>query len=154
MGKKTTARSAADRLWSKFTSHAPGATPWKRVLREAMQANFLEMFAVVGEQLDKRIRALEGATYNPGPLIREHIAVALQPYVRAGFLPEAKDLAAATPGLENCPLPVTFTKSGRWWVASFSGFPGAYSQGLTQAAAYRNLLDAMIDLLKTYAKTA
>jgi predicted RNase H-like HicB family nuclease len=51
-------------------------------------------------------------------------------------------------------LPVVYEKSGRWWVAEFPSFPGAYSQGRTRAEAYRNLLSAMRDLLDVYANEA
>jgi predicted RNase H-like HicB family nuclease len=45
---------------------------------------------------------------------------------------------------------IVFTRSGSWWVAEFPSFPGAYSQGKTQAEAYRNLLSAVRDLVETY----
>ncbi len=51
-------------------------------------------------------------------------------------------------------LPVTYERSGKWWVAELPGFPGAYSQGRTRPEAYRNLLSAMRDLLDVYAEEA
>jgi predicted RNase H-like HicB family nuclease len=49
---------------------------------------------------------------------------------------------------------VRFERSGRWWVAELPGFPGAYSQGKTQDAAYLNLLSAIQDLAAAYAEQA
>jgi len=54
--------------------------------------------------------------------------------------------------LAKASLPVVYEKSGRWWVAEFPSFPGAYSQGRTKPEAYRNLLSAMRDLLDAYAE--
>jgi hypothetical protein len=45
---------------------------------------------------------------------------------------------------------VVYERSGRWWAAEYPGLPGAYSQGRTKAAAYRNLLSAMRDIIDTY----
>jgi predicted RNase H-like HicB family nuclease len=41
---------------------------------------------------------------------------------------------------------VLFEPSEGWWVASFPGVDGAYSQGKTKQSAYNNLLDAMSGL--------
>jgi predicted RNase H-like HicB family nuclease len=49
---------------------------------------------------------------------------------------------------------IVFEHSGRWWVASLPSFPGAYSQGRTQAEAYRNLLSAIREVVDTYAALA
>lgn len=43
---------------------------------------------------------------------------------------------------------VLFTRSGQWWAVRLPAFPGAYSQGRTQADAYLNLLDALTELIK------
>jgi predicted RNase H-like HicB family nuclease len=43
---------------------------------------------------------------------------------------------------------VLFVRSGKWWAVELPAFPGAYSQGRTQAEAYRNLLDALSELVK------
>jgi predicted RNase H-like HicB family nuclease len=47
---------------------------------------------------------------------------------------------------------VVFERSGRWWVAELPSFRGAYSQGRTKAEAYRNLLDALRELVDSYAE--
>lgn len=49
---------------------------------------------------------------------------------------------------------VVFSRSGSWWVAELPAFPGGYSQGRTQIEAYRNLLNAIRDLVDTYAEQA
>src|ERR1700689_2072982 len=38
---------------------------------------------------------------------------------------------------------VVFEESEGWWVASFRGVPGAYSQGATRDDAFASLLDAL-----------
>jgi predicted RNase H-like HicB family nuclease len=43
---------------------------------------------------------------------------------------------------------VLLTRSGKWWAIELPAFPGAYSQGRTQAEAYLNLLDALSELVK------
>jgi predicted RNase H-like HicB family nuclease len=49
---------------------------------------------------------------------------------------------------------ITYHRSGRWWSAAMPSFPGAYSQGRTQAEAYRNLLLAIKELVETYVQLA
>jgi predicted RNase H-like HicB family nuclease len=43
---------------------------------------------------------------------------------------------------------VLLTRSGKWWAIELPTFPGAFSQGRTQAEAYLNLLDALTELVK------
>ncbi|HEV3194360.1 MAG TPA: hypothetical protein VGY54_27865 [Polyangiaceae bacterium] len=43
---------------------------------------------------------------------------------------------------------VLLTRSGKWWAIELPTFPGAYSQGRTQAEAYLSLLDALSELVK------
>jgi len=45
-------------------------------------------------------------------------------------------------------------RSGKWWTASMPSFPGAYSQGRTQAEAHRNLLLAIKDLIDAHVQLA
>jgi len=42
-------------------------------------------------------------------------------------------------------------QEGRLWWATVTTFPGAYGQGRTRAAALRNLISAVTDLIETYA---
>lgn len=43
---------------------------------------------------------------------------------------------------------IVLKRSGGWWAASMPAFPGAYSQGRTQAEARENLWDAVVELAK------
>ena len=49
---------------------------------------------------------------------------------------------------------IVYQRSGKWWTASMPSFPGAYSQGRTQAEAYRSLLLAIKDLIDAYVQLA
>jgi predicted RNase H-like HicB family nuclease len=47
---------------------------------------------------------------------------------------------------------VVFERSGKWWAVELPSFPGAYTQGKTQAEAYKNLLSLLRDLVEASAK--
>jgi predicted RNase H-like HicB family nuclease len=47
---------------------------------------------------------------------------------------------------------VVFERSGKWWAVELPSFPGAYTQGRTQAEAYKNLLSLLRDLVDASAK--
>jgi predicted RNase H-like HicB family nuclease len=46
--------------------------------------------------------------------------------------------------------PITYEKSGVWWVVSMPSFPGAYTQARSKAEATAKLLRLVADLIEAY----